>query len=322
MRLLPLLLAALLLCPASPALSAPDAVLRLSGPPIVESLPLLVMAREDRPWEQDFEVRFLPWRSPDMLRAMVAGGQTDGAILTTAAACTLSNRGVPCRVAALMEPQLRIISTKPGSDTLDSLTGTLLFPFGPGEMPELLYRAAGGGIDGNVSVRHTGSSLEAVNLLLTGQADHALLSEPTASVALQRARSLRDRGGPPLTSRISMSQAWRRAFPGRALAATCVALLGPASLDAARVRAFGQAYAEACRWISAHPDEAFALARDRFPALAAQLDAQGASDLAIHILEGADARSDALFFLERIHDISPTAVADAASAQALFDALP
>lgn len=317
-----LLPALLILCLSGAAPAGAASVLRLSGPPIVESLPLLAMAGADTRWPQDFEARFVPWRSPDMLRAMVAGEQVDAAIVTTAAANTLRNRGVNCRVALLHESPVWIVSTRPGPDTLDSLHGVLLFPFGPSEMPGLFYRAALNGRPSAVTVRHTGGALEAVNLLLAGKGDHAMLSEPTASIALLRAEGLRDRGAPLLVKRVDMRRAWKRAFPGRDPAMSCVAFFGGGADDAGLMRGFGAAYERACGWVRDNPAEALALARKEFPALAAQIERSGTDRFRFHILHGAQAREDALFFLERIGDISPAAIGGTVPGMDLFEAAP
>lgn len=316
-----LLLTALLLSIAGPAPAGAAPVLRLSGPPIAESAPLLAMTQDTRAWPQAFEARFTPWHSPDMLRAMVAGGQVDAAIVTTAAACTLRNKGVDCRVAVLQESPVWIVSAKAGPDTLESLEGTLLFPFGPGEMPELFYKAAMAGKDSRVAMRHTGGALEAVNLLLAGKGDHAMLSEPTASIALLRAESLKDRGTPALVKRVNMAQAWQRAFPGHRLASSCVAFFGPQAGDLERIRAFAGAYARACQWARENPEKALELARKHFPALAAQFDQGGAGDLDVHLLAGKKARADALFYLEKIHGISPAAIGGGMPGNDLFEAI-
>lgn len=293
--------------------------LRLSGPPIAESLPLLALSQADRPWPQDFEAEFIPWHSPDMLRAMVAGEQVDAAIVTTAAANTLRNRGVDCRVALLYESPVWIISVRPGADSLESLRGVLLFPFGPGEMPELLYKAAMAGKSSTVSVRHTGGALEAVNLLLAGKGDHAMLTEPSASIAVLRARSMHDRV-PLLVKRVDMREVWKKTFAGHSLAGGSIAFFG--TDDAARTQAFNAAYDRAVEWVKDNPDKALALARRDFPALASQMERSDAGRLEVRILRGAQAREDALFFLERIGDISPAAIGGKMPDEELFEAVP
>jgi len=317
-----ILTTALLLFIGCPIPVESSGFLRLSGPPIAESLPLLAMSQQERAWAQDFEVQFIPWHSPDMLRAMVAGGQVDAAIVTTAAACTLRNKGVNCRVALLHESPVWIVSTRPGPDTLESLEGTLLFPFGPGEMPELFYKAAMTGRTGKVETRHTGGALEAVNLLLAGEGDHAMLSEPTASIALLRARAMADKGVPQLVKRVDMCKAWTRTFPGHSLASSCVAFFGDEADDQRLLAVFAKAYAGACRWVKENPGEALVLAQRRFPALARQIEQSGVDRFAFKILSGESARVDARFYLSRIRDISPDAIGGDIPGDDFFEVTP
>lgn len=257
-----------------------------------------------------------------MLRAMVAGEQVDAAIVTTATACTLRNKGVNCRIAVLHTSPLWIVSSETGPQTLNSLQGTLLFPFGPGEMPELLYKAALNKHPSKAATRHTGGALEAVNLLLAGQGNHALLSEPMASMAILRSQTMQARGAVPLTKSIDMRNAWQQAFPGHQLTSSCVAFFGSKADDRQLIHSFSAAYAPACQWIHDNPDKALKLARKTFPMLAKQMEQGVLGDLEVHILQGEKARSDALFYLARINDISPDAIGGAMPDDDLFEVSP
>ncbi|HKI82442.1 MAG TPA: hypothetical protein VKA04_12410, partial [Pseudodesulfovibrio sp.] len=167
-----------------------------------------------------------------------------------------------------------------------------------------------------------GGALEAVNLLLAGKGDHAMLSEPTASIAVLRARALADKGAPQLVKRVDMREAWTRTFPGHSLASSCVAFFGDEADDQRLLRAFARAYAESCRWVNQHPDEALVLAQSRFPALARQIE-QGRGDrFAFKTLSGESARADALFYLSRIHDISPDAIGGEIPGDDFFEVTP
>ncbi|NDV18468.1 hypothetical protein GO013_03425 [Pseudodesulfovibrio sp. JC047] len=314
--LLALLFILALTCTAT-ASSKP--VLRLSGPPIMESVPLLALSQDDQPWAQGFDGQFIPWHSPDMLRAMVAGGQVDAAIVTTAVAAMLRSKGVKCRVALLHEAPVWIISTRQGPASLDSLKGTLLFPFGPGEMPELFFKATMADSSGTVMTRHTGGALEAVNLLLAGQGDHAMLSDPTASIAIQRSRSMQDKGVPQLVKRVDMRTAWQEAFPGHHLAASCVAFFGEMSEDSRLIQAFNMAHEHACDWVQHHPKATQKLLHQKFPALAAQVQHGAIQDLAIRTQNGPEAVTDALFYLSKIYALSPAAVGGSMPDKTLFE---
>lgn len=296
--------------------AAQAAPLRLSGPPIAETIPLLIMAHDEA---DGFDARFIPWHSPDMLRAMVAGKQVDVGIVTTAVAATFASKGVDCTVAMIQEAPIWILSTRPGPDRLDSLTGTLLFPFGPGEMPELLYQAALAGRKNAVTIRHTGGAVEAVNLLLAGKGDHAMLSEPIASIAVARSGKLHEKGVPLLVKRVDMRKAWQRSFPGRGLAVSCMAFFGEHAHGKEKMIAFRKAYRSACDWVKQHPKAALLIAEEKYPALAAQMQHGGADDFDVRILSGKKGQEDALFFLSRIAEISSAAVGGNVPASSLFE---
>jgi NitT/TauT family transport system substrate-binding protein len=295
-------------------------MIRLSGPPVAESIPLLILAEPANPWPQQFSATFTPWHSPSQLRAMIAGEQLDAAIITTAAACTLDNKGIKTRVALLFESPVWIISTRPGPDSLESLKGTLLFPFGPGEMPELLFKAALAESSARVSTRHAGGALEAVNLLLLGQGDHVLLSEPTASLALLRSQTLGRKNAPTLTRRVDMCRAWAEKFNNHRLANSCIAFFGPrADSGNVVVKRLQNAYLHACRWVLQNPQGALDVTRRRFPALAAQIEKAMMEDMEIRVLRQASSIDDALFYLEKMMALSPAAIGGSMPGRGFFE---
>ena len=106
----------------------------ISGPPVAESLVFAVMA------DQGFcrePVKFVTWHSPDQARAMIAAGKTQGSVVTTSAAATFFNKGVKTSIAGVFASPLWIVSIRPVPK--GPLQGSFLFPFGPGEMPEILF---------------------------------------------------------------------------------------------------------------------------------------------------------------------------------------
>jgi NitT/TauT family transport system substrate-binding protein len=297
-------------------------IIRLSGPALGESLPFLVMAEFERFRPQGIDVRFVPWNSPDQLRAMIVGRQVDGALLTTAAASIFHNKGLETQVVVLQEAPVFIVSSLPGSNRLDDLTGDLYFPFGPGEMPELLFQAASQHSASNLTFRYTGSPLEAVNLMLAGRAQQAMLSEPAASLALIRSEALAGQGARKLNKIIDLRAVWKERFKGRRLLQSCLAFFGLNTNNSERQAAFSRAYIEACGWIAEHPNEALELASKRFPALAAQAVDGRLPGLDIRPAKGPEAMADALFFLEKIHDLSPRSIGGAVPGPDFFEMRP
>jgi NitT/TauT family transport system substrate-binding protein len=285
---------------------APVASLRLCGPALAETLPLLRLRRALL--AQGTLVEFTPWQSPDQLRALVTGGGADAAVLSLASAAVLRNRGVDLRVVCLTAPPLWIVTTGPQLASLADLEGQdICLPFGPGETPDLLLRGMARRAGITIAPRHCGGALEAVNLLRTGRARHAFLGEPAASLA--EARSRQQPGGRRIRRGLDMREVWAGLFPeSPELAHGAFAAFGPSCRDTAHMRELGAGYAREAAQVARTPREAARMAAEDFPALAEQaLDGiVPGSDL--RLATGPQGREAGLFFLLMLHQGAPESV--------------
>jgi len=282
-------------------------VIRLSGPPVAESLPFAMMSGMEFD-DPAMTVQFIPWHSPDQIRAMIAGGQVDGAIVTTAAASLFYHKGVHTKLAALFEAPLWIISTADSMGTgLEGLTGTILFPFGHKEMPELLFNALLDPQTPEITRHHTGGALEAVNLLLLGKGHHALLAEPAATLAVIRSKEMAEKGVPLLAKHLDLRTLWKKRFDGKPLYVSGFAVFGDALDNPAMVHRILVEYEKGVARIAAHPEQTLAMAKKNFPALAAQSKNGTLPGGDIHMTTGKKAFSDTLFFLKQLSKQAPRA---------------
>ncbi|EFL52430.1 ABC-type nitrate/sulfonate/bicarbonate transport systems periplasmic components-like protein [Solidesulfovibrio fructosivorans JJ]] len=295
---------------AAPAFAAKSPSVRVSGPAVAETLPLLAMGRAGPLPGIARTVVFTPWNSPDQLRAMIATDDVDAALMTTASACTLANKGVPATVVALTSSPVWLVSSDAALSRLSGLDGReVLLPFGPGEMPDLLLRALAGRAGVSFVPRHAGNALEAVNLLLLGQGHCALLSEPAASLAVSRANARPRPGVPVLAKRLDVRDAWRKVFPEHPqLAQSALAVIGPLARDAATCKVLQTAYVQATGWLAAHPQETTTLAGKDFPALASQAVNGVLPGQDIRLVMGRQGAQDARFFLSLLHGMSPASI--------------
>jgi NitT/TauT family transport system substrate-binding protein len=306
---------------ATPAVAAPTSPIRTSGPAVAETLPLLAMGRGGPLPGLARAVAFTPWNSPDQLRAMIATDGVDAAVMTTASACTLANKGVPATVVALTSSPVWLVSSDAALSRLSGLDGReVLLPFGPGEMPDLLLRALAGRAGVSFVPRHAGNALEAVNLLLLGQGHCALLSEPAASLAVSRAKARSRPGVPVLAKQLDVRDAWGKVFPEHPqLAQSALAVLGPLARDAAACKVLQTAYVRAAGWLAAHPRETTALAGNDFPALAAQAVDGVLPGQDIRLVMGRHGAQDARFFLGLLHGLSPASIGGRLPESAFFE---
>jgi NitT/TauT family transport system substrate-binding protein len=171
----------------------PLAQLILWGPPAGPSITLAhaVAARMLR--EVADKAEFKAWRNPDEMRAGLASGTMQAVVVPTQVAANLFNRGLGVRLVNVMtDGLLYIVAGDPALTTIDSLRGrNVAVPF-RNDTPEFVFRrilkGKGMAAGSDLAVETTGTPIEAIQLLLAGRLDAALVPEPAATAAIVRGR--------------------------------------------------------------------------------------------------------------------------------------
>lgn len=141
------------------------------------------------------EVSFATWKDPDELRAGIASGTMQVTVLPTQAAANLYNRGLGVRLANVMTDGLTyVMAADPGIAGIADLAGrSVALPF-RNDTPDILLRrlmAEAGLAPDAVKVAPASNPIEAVQLLLSGRAEAAVLPEPAATLAEIRGEGIR-----------------------------------------------------------------------------------------------------------------------------------
>lgn len=188
-------LSALTAALAAPSiLRAADAPLTLYGPPAAPSAVLAHAVKAGFLKDVAPGAAFRAWKTPDEMRAAVASGSMGAVVMPSYAAANLHNRGLGIGLLNILTTGLLYIVSKDETlTTIESLKGkTLGVPF-KNDMPDFvlarLLKQAGLQA-GDAALEYTASPPEAVQLLLTGRVDAALLSEPAATGVTIKAKSL------------------------------------------------------------------------------------------------------------------------------------
>jgi NitT/TauT family transport system substrate-binding protein len=137
------------------------------------------------------KVAFKAWRNPDEMRAGLTSGTMQVVIVPTQVAANLFNRGLGVRLVNVMTDGLLYVIARDSSlTTIASLRGKkVAVPF-RNDTPEFIFRrllmanAMKAGAD--LTVETTGTPIEAMQLLLAGRIDAAVVPEPAASAAIAR----------------------------------------------------------------------------------------------------------------------------------------
>lgn len=166
--------------------------LTLYGPPAGPSITLAHAVAEGMLRDVADRVDFKIWRTPDEMRAGLTSGSMQAVVMPVTAAANLHTRGLGVKLANVMtNGLLYVISTDPSVKNLADLKGrAITVPFAK-DTPELVFDAALAhrGLTGAVTVDRSGSPIEAVQMLLAGRIETALVPEPAASAAIFKAKA-------------------------------------------------------------------------------------------------------------------------------------
>lgn len=172
-----------------PAYAAPIDQLEIWGPPAGPSITVLHAIATGK---LDAAVRkpsLRIWRQVDEVRAGLTSKSFDVGIVPVPVAANLFNRGLGVRLVNVMtDGILYVMSTDPSLTSLEALKGRKLATLFPNELPSLLLTRLfqHAGIDGTKDLEQvpTATPLEAMQLLVLGRVDAALIPEPAASAAI------------------------------------------------------------------------------------------------------------------------------------------
>lgn len=137
------------------------------------------------------KLTFKAWRNPDEMRAGLTSGTMEVVVVPTQVAANLFNRGLGVRLVNVMTDGLLYVIARDASlTTIDSLrTKKVAVPF-RNDTPEFIFRrlllANAMKAGGDLTVETTGTPIEAMQLLLAGRIDAAVVPEPAASAAIAR----------------------------------------------------------------------------------------------------------------------------------------
>ncbi|NWG32338.1 MAG: ABC transporter substrate-binding protein [Rhodocyclaceae bacterium] len=224
-------------------------------------------------------VEFRPWKDPDQLRLLTldAKSEVDFVAMPTNVAANLYNRGVKLKLINVSTwGVLWLVSREPNLRTLADFKGKeIVMPF-RADMPDIVFQTLaekqGLDIKRDFKLRYVGTPLDAMQMMITRRADHALLAEPAVSVALRKTKSFPISViAPELYRSVDLQQEWGRVMqrPARIPQAGIV-VLGKALNNAALIEKFQKAYAASLDWCEKHADECGRLVASRVEMLTAE----------------------------------------------------
>ncbi len=223
----------------------------LAGPGTLVSYPMFRMIETKALAPYADKVRFRHWQTPDQMRAMVVSGQAHASAVPTNVAAMFYNRGQEVRLLNVsVWGLLWLISSDADKNSLKDFAGSdLMVPF-KNDMPDLMFRTLSEAqqlpADSSFKLHYAASGMNAMQMLLAGKVEHAVLPEPAVSMLLMRNQK---KGKRPLYRALDLSQTWKESFPQAPRIPQAGIMSTSALADKPELRqAITQAYQQATQW--------------------------------------------------------------------------
>ena len=164
------------------------------------------------------EVQKDNWASADALKSLLINGETDLAATPSYAAANMFNKGVALRLVAMQVWGMLYVIGPEGSseEGLEALRGRSVGVPMPGNMPDLVFRYLLGqkewDAETDLSITPYTDGQEALNALLTGAVEYAVLPEHPASVSLAKGKQQ----GLSLERTVNLQDLWAEVTEGEA----------------------------------------------------------------------------------------------------------
>lgn len=283
--------------------------LGLFGPPAPPTVLLARLADYAPLRELVADLEVAVWANPDQLRAGLVTGQMHLAATPTNVAANLYRRGLPVRLLNVtVWGILHVLSTSERVVGWRDLTGPrLLIPF-RGDTPDLVfqYLARANGLDLRaLTIQYTGSPLEAVQLLLAGRGEVAVLHEPAATAA----EMVGARQGVRVRRVLDLQTEWGRATgrPPRIPQAGTLARRDLIEAHPDVIAAVQRGLAEAVGWTLNNPAAAAARS-SRLLGLEPPVIERSLARTPLRFVTARDARSELEFYFQRLYELSPDVI--------------
>ncbi len=302
----------------APPTSGPAAKLdklTLVAPPGPMAIPMAYMAINDRLAGVAEETEVVVWQNADQLRAMVAGGQGDFVTIPSNSSAIFYNKGLVLKALDISVWNITYLVTKdPTVKSFSDIKGQSLVVSFKGSVPDVMFQyiATKEGLDpvADFDLRYAADPTQAAQLLLSGQADNAVLSEAlTTSVILQSQAS-----GEPFLRAFAFDEAWAKATgnTGEAALTPIAGTVATAGvLDKPEVvAAFMDEYAKAVEWMIANPEEAGKLVETELPELGLKAGpmTESLKNITWKFVPAGEARPSLEAFFQALSELSPEVI--------------
>lgn len=289
-----------------------------SGPFASVSNPLIHMVETGALNDIAKQVEFKPWKGPDQLKLMALGKggiHADFVAMPSNVAANLYNKGVELKLMNIsVWGVLWMVSRDNNLKTLADFKGKeIAMPF-RADMPDILFeqlvKAEGLDPKKDFKLRYTPHPLDAMQLLILRQVDHALLADPAISMALRKTQSFPISViAPDLYRSADIQKEWGRVFKREAKVPQAGMTALSSVLDKPEVlQRFQQEYKKSAQWCIDNPKAAGEMIAKHIDMLTPEAIADSIEWTQTDVQEGQAAKAELEYFYQQLMNNTPALV--------------
>ncbi|MDR0579273.1 MAG: ABC transporter substrate-binding protein [Campylobacteraceae bacterium] len=290
-------------------------ILVLSGPAASVSHPFFKIIEDGALNDVAKKIVFREWSSPDELKALVLKNDVDFVAMPTNVAAIFYNKGENIKLMSISVWGIfNIISSDENIKHIEDLKGDeLIVPF-RADMPDVILQAllkkANIDIKKDIKINYVQTPPNAVQMLVTKKAKHALLMEPITSMALQKANSFPQSVlFPKLYRAIDLQVEWGRLFGSEnKIPQAGIAAVGDKN-EKLKQR-LNEEYAKALLWYKQNPKEAGELSAKYIKAFNAQMVEDSILHINMQSVNIEDAKDELKAFYEILYSYEPKLIGE------------
>lgn len=251
-----------------------DNTIVVAGPFASVSHPIMHMIKNDVLKDLNKKIIFKLWKNPDELRALVLNSNVKFIAIPTNVAANLHNKGVDINLLNVsVWGILGMISRDETLKTVEDFKGKeIAVPF-RSDMPDIILKEIikkyGLNHKTDYKFRYVSSPIDAMQMLILRQVDHALLAEPAISIALRKTKSFPIKlVAPTLYRSADLQKEWGKLFNTEArIPQAGISFLGNTKDNEVLIKRFMQEYDKSLTWYKNNPKEASKLVVQTLPML-------------------------------------------------------
>lgn len=287
----------------------------ISGPFATVSHPLLHMIQSGALNDIAKKVEFRQWKTPDELRALIIKNEVDFIAIPTNVAANLYNKKQKIQLLNVsIWGILEMLSRDKTIKSLKDFKGKeIIVPF-RADMPDIVLKQLitnqGFDIKKDFNLKYVASPIDAMQMLILRQADHVLLIEPAASMALRKTKSFPVKLiAPTLYRSVDLQKEWALTFNTQdKIPQAGIAVIGDMIQNEKIKKRVFEEYGKSLKWYKNNPKKAAALAAKQFPMLNAQAVEDSIPNVRLENIDAKTSKEKLEFLFNIIKKDSPKSI--------------